>query len=127
MEAIEFKQLIRETMVLMRKSAAESMDKITQSCYDLGKVTALTESGQLSRYISYSEATRPRNKGGYGRGVVDRWVSEGLLEKIKDGSGNSKVRFDRLKLAELDAQSNRASWFKFHDTDAPTQKNKSRL
>lgn len=117
MENIELKKFIRDTMVVMRETAATSMDKITQSCYDLGKITALIECGQLSRYISYREATKPRERGGYGRGTVDRWVNEGLLQKIKDGKGNSKVRFDRLRLAELDAKANRASWFKFRGSD----------
>lgn len=121
MENIELKKFVRDTMVVMRESAATSMDKITQSCYDLGKITALIESGQLNRYMSYNEATKPRSKGGYGRGTIDRWVDEGLLIKIKDGKGNSKVRFDRLKLAELDAKANRASWFKFHETDKESQ------
>ncbi len=121
MENTEVKKFIRETLIVMRESAADSMDKITQRCYDLGRITALIESGQLSRYISYNEATKPRSKGGYGRGTVDRWVNEGLLQKVKDGKNNSKVRFDRLKLAELDAKANRASWFKFHDKDKNTE------
>lgn len=122
METFDLQKLVRETMVLMRESAAKSMDKITQSCYDLGRITALIESGQLNRYMTYSEAVRPRDKGGFGRGTVDRWVAEGLLPKIKDGKGNSKVRFDRLRLAELDAKANRASWFKFHENEGLSTK-----
>lgn len=125
MENIELKKFIRDAMVVMRESAATSMDKITQTCYDYGRTTALIESGKLNRYMSYNEATRPRNKGGYGRGTVDRWVNEGLLPKIKDGKRNCKVRFDRLKLAELDAKANRASWFKFNNTSAPEKKEKN--
>ena len=119
MGAFETEMLIREVMGTMRKCAAEAMEKITRSCYDLGRVSALIESGQLSRYVSYSEATKPRSRGGYGRGTVDRWIDEGLIEKIKDGKGNSKVRLDRYRLAELDAHSNRGSWFQTHDTEQP--------
>lgn len=115
MDAFELKLLLREYMGVLRKSAADSMEKITQSCYELGRITALIESGRLSRYVSYNEATRPRSKGGYGRGTVDRWIDEGLIEKIKDGKGNSKVRLDRLRLAQLDSQANRGSWFAFHE------------
>ena len=116
MGAFDKEIFVREIMGIMRKCAGDAMEKITRSCYDLGRVSALIESGQLSRYITYNEATRPRNKGGYGRGTVDRWIDEGLLEKIKDGKGNCKVRLDRLRLAELDAKANRASWFACHET-----------
>lgn len=117
MDAFDLKLLAMEMLRVIKISAADSMKEITRACYDLGRVSALVESGQISRYMSYNEATRPRSKGGYGRGTVDRWISEGLIEKIKDGKGNSKVRLDRLRLAELAANANRGRWFAFHDSE----------
>lgn len=116
MDGLDFKMLVRETMVIMREAAADSMDRIIQSSYDLGKITALVEAGELSPWISYNEATLPKKEGGLGRKLVDRWVREGLIEKIKDGPRNSGTRFDRIKLATLAAKSNRASWFAFNNT-----------
>lgn len=65
----------------------------------LAKLTAtemLTMSGGLKPYISKSEAYRM-----YGRGKVDKWISEGHLSISQDESGtSSKMRINR---SEIDA------------------------
>lgn len=83
--------------------------EIIQKGIEVGTVATLVKLGQIKPYMSYNEATAA-----VGRGLIDRWVSEGLLEKVKDGEKNSKVRFDRLRVMTLMATSNRMSWFRYH-------------
>lgn len=62
--------------------------------------------GKLSPFISQSEAYRI-----YGQGVVRKWVSDRVVEKIKDGEGNSKVRYSRTHLEAAAKASNRVLHF----------------
>lgn len=78
----------------------KTLADIIQSGIELGTVTTLTKLGLLQPYISYKEAA-----GIYGRGTVDRWITEGLIEKIKDGENTSKVRQLWLSAAGLLPQS----------------------
>ena len=84
-----------------------ALAEILEKGIELGTVATLARVGLIQPYMSYSEAVRVA-----GRGQIDRWVSEGLLEKIKDGERNSKVRFLRERVYVLLATSNRKSWFK---------------
>ena len=87
----------------------DALREIIQKGIKLGTEATLQRLGLIKPFMSYSEAIEA-----YGRGTVDRWVSEGLIEKIKDGTGSCKTRLDRERLQELSFISNRRSWFKHH-------------
>lgn len=80
---------------------------IIKTGIEIGTVTTLTKLGLLKPYLSYKEAIMI-----YGRGTVDRWIDEGLVDKVKDGENTSKVRLSRERLEILSASANRKSWFK---------------
>lgn len=84
-----------------------ALAEIIEKGIELGTVATLTRVGLLQPYLSYTEACAIA-----GRGNIDRWVREGLLEKIKDGEKNCKVRFLRERVYVLLTTSNRKSWFK---------------
>ena len=75
-----------------------------------GVQMAMVQVEKLPPYMSLTEAYRL-----YGQGTVDRWVDEGLIEKIKDGTRNSKVRLHRESLAIIAATNNIASWSDNHE------------
>lgn len=81
--------------------------EIIEKGIEIGTIATLTRVGLLHPYMSYTEACDIA-----GRSLIDRWFAEGLLEKIKDGEKNSKVRVSREKVYVLLATSNRKSWFK---------------
>ncbi len=83
-----------------------------QAAYAAGFKKAVAECGMLRPYIPITQAYKK-----YGRATVERWVDEGLIEKIKDGPGNSKVRIDREKIELIAGESNRCSWYEHHETD----------
>ena len=64
----------------------------------------------IKPYLSMNEAYKK-----YGRGTVDRWIAEGLINPIKDGTGTSKRRIERKQIELLAAMSNRSSWFENHE------------
>lgn len=74
--------------------------QMLQGAAELGGIVALTEVGQLKPYLSKSEAYRK-----YGRGVVDGWISEGVVDEHQDGP-NTKVRLCRKQLASVAASQN---------------------
>lgn len=66
----------------------------------------LVRLGLIKPFISLNEAYRT-----YGKGTVERWCREGLIQKIKDGDGNSPVRINRTEIQSVSATSNRAEWY----------------
>ena len=68
------------------------------------------ECGLLKPYLTITQAYKR-----YGRGTVDRWAAEGLIEIIKDGTRNSKCRIKRSQIELVAATQNRASWFDNHE------------
>lgn len=81
-------------LVILLKSAAEQ-----------GTSNALDESGQLKDQINKAEAYRL-----YGRGNVDRWMSEGLIS-LSVGKGKISLKYlDREKLEAVAASSNRITY-----------------
>lgn len=81
-------------LVILLKNAAEQ-----------GTSNALAESGQLQDQISKAEAYRL-----YGRGNVDRWISEGLISlSVRKGKISLKY-LDREKLEAVAASSNRITY-----------------
>lgn len=65
----------------------------------------LLELGLVKTFLSKTEAYKL-----YGRGTVERWISEGLIKPHKDGSDSSKVRLERMRLEALSASSNRTTY-----------------
>lgn len=74
---------------------------------EIGAMKVLIETGNLSAFISKSQAYAT-----YGRGHVDRWVREELIHLIKDGDANHKVRISRIEIEATYLASNRVSFFK---------------
>lgn len=72
---------------------------------EIGAKRALVETGNLKPYLSKNEAYRF-----YGRGIVDRWIREGLIKQIKDGTESAKVRLSRMDLEILSKASNRRTY-----------------
>lgn len=66
----------------------------------------LMTTGHLKPFISLRQAYKA-----YGEGNVERWRREGLIQVIKDGDRNSKVRIDRLQIEAVARTSNRTSYF----------------
>ncbi len=73
---------------------------------------ALTELGMVKAYLSKAEAYKV-----YGRKQVDRWISEKLIDPIKDGTNTSKIRLSRIELESISLTSNRMSWYRTYQTD----------
>jgi hypothetical protein len=61
--------------------------------------------GTIKPFLSKSEAYRT-----YSRTNVDRWLKEGLIKPIKDGTTSAKWRLDRLELEAVSKVSNRPSY-----------------
>lgn len=72
---------------------------------ELGAQKALVEVGQLKPYLKKREAYRM-----YGEAVVNRWIMEGLVTPIKDGTRNASVRIDRIEIETVAKASNRSSY-----------------
>jgi len=68
-----------------------------------GAEKALTVNGGLSGSFTKAEAYRS-----YGRGNIDRWVQEGLIQI-------SNKHFDRVKLEQVAAASNRITYLPVAD------------
>lgn len=80
---------------------------IIAEAMDLQEQKTLSSLGILKPFITQTEAFEL-----YGRGVVERWHSEGLITYEKDGERNSKIRIDRIKIELVAKTSNRASWYR---------------
>jgi hypothetical protein len=87
----------------------KELQQMLTDAAEAGARNALIESGHLSPTISKAEAGRL-----YGRGTVDRWIAEGLVPVIKDGTNSSKIRIDRALIKQVANTSNRASWYNHH-------------
>ncbi len=61
-------------------------------------------------YMSLNQAYKM-----YGRKTVDRWIEEGLIDIMKDGTNTSKCRILRERIELVAAMSNRASWYEHHE------------
>lgn len=72
----------------------------------VASVQALVSAGLIKPYVSLREAYRL-----YGEGTVERWFREGVIKKIKDGEGNSKIRISRVQLEAAAETQNRAEWY----------------
>lgn len=72
---------------------------------EAGATKALMDVGLLKPYLKLREAQRL-----YGVAIVNRWIREGLVRVIKDGTRNASVRIDRLELLTVARTANRASY-----------------
>ena len=84
---------LKELVTLLKNATATGTSK------------ALAECGQLAGQISKAEAYRL-----YGRGSVDRWISEGLIKPSATIGKNSSKCLDRKKVEAVAASSNRNTY-----------------
>lgn len=80
------------------------------AAYAAGYRMARAELADDTKYYTLTQCYRK-----FGRGTVDRWATEGLIEIIKDGTRNSKCRVLAERIELVASQSNRASWFDKHE------------
>jgi len=71
----------------------------------LASLKTRIEDDKLSPYLSLSEAQRK-----YKTAIVNRWIREGLVTKIKDGNSTSRVRIDRVQIEAVSKVSNRGTY-----------------
>lgn len=72
---------------------------------EVGASKILMECGVLKPFLKLREAYRL-----HGEGTVKRWISEGLINPVKDGPHNSTVRIDRIELLTVARTCNRATY-----------------
>ncbi|MDX9848748.1 MAG: hypothetical protein RBT74_17350 [Tenuifilaceae bacterium] len=72
---------------------------------EAGATKALMDVGLLKPYLKLRESYRL-----YGEAIVNRWIKEGLVRVIKDGTRNASVRIDRLELLTVARTANRATY-----------------
>lgn len=72
---------------------------------ELGAKKALEEAGLLKPYLKLKEAKRM-----YGPAIVERWIKEGLVEKIKDGTSSANIRISRAQIEAVAKSANRATY-----------------
>lgn len=84
--------------------------KQIQAAYEAGFARCMETLGELKPYISLNQAYKM-----YGRKTVARWISEGLIEIQKDGTGTSKCRVSRKDIELVASRSNRISWYEHHE------------
>ncbi len=83
----------------------DQLQKLMVDCVELGTMKTLVEMNILKPFLSKREAYKK-----YGRGTVDRWIREGNLKAVKDGSTSSSIRLDRMKLEVLSKASTRHTY-----------------
>lgn len=81
-----------------------------RAVFEAGFNACAVECGLLKPYLSLNQAQKK-----YGRKTVNRWIDEGLIKVIKDGTGTSKKRIDRKEIEMVAATSNRASWYEHRE------------
>lgn len=92
-------------MVIRLPESEREFVKALEAAAKVASVQALVSAGVIKPYVSVREAYRM-----YGEGTVERWCREGVIKKIKDGEGNSKIRISRVQLEAAETQ-NRAEWY----------------
>lgn len=71
------------------------------AAYAAGYRMARAELADDTKYYTLTQCYRK-----FGRGTVDRWATEGLIEIIKDGTRNSKCRVLAERIELVASQSN---------------------
>lgn len=78
---------------------------LLKNAAEQGAANALAQSGQLQAQLTKAEAYRL-----YGRGNVDRWISEGLISPVTTKGDHSRKCLDRNILEAVAASSNRITY-----------------
>lgn len=78
---------------------------LLKNATEQGASKALAESGQLQDQLTKAEAYRL-----YGRGNVDRWISESLISATSSKGEISRKCLDRKQLEAVAASSNRITY-----------------
>lgn len=93
-------------MVIRLPESEREFIKALEAAAKVASVQTLVSVGVIKPYVSVREAYRM-----YGEGTVERWCREGVIKKIKDGEGNSKIRISRVQLEAAAETQNRAEWY----------------
>lgn len=93
-------------MALRLPESEAEFIKSLEAAAQVATVQALVSTGHIKPFVSLREAYRL-----CGEGTVNRWLKEGVIKKIKDGEGNSKVRISRVQLEAAAQTQNRAEWY----------------
>lgn len=72
---------------------------------ELGAKKALEAAGVIKPYLKLREAQRL-----YGESIVKRWIQEGLINAIKDGTRNASVRINRIQIETVAKTCNRSNY-----------------
>jgi hypothetical protein len=91
-------------MIRLPQSETEYRNALVDAA-QLGAQKALEVAGVSKPYLKLKQAQRL-----YGEAVVNRWIEEGLVKKIKDGPNNASVRLSRVELEAVAMTSNRATF-----------------
>lgn len=78
-----------------------------RAIFEAGFNRCAEAAGLIQPYISLNQAHKL-----YGTGTVNRWIKEGLITPIRDGSNTSKYRIKRSEIEEVAITENRASYYK---------------
>jgi hypothetical protein len=84
---------LKDLIVLLKNATEKGVEK------------ALMDSGQQKDHLTKAEAYRL-----FGRGNVDRWISEGLVNPTTCKASKSRKFLDRIKLEAVAASSNRNTY-----------------
>ena len=84
---------LKEFSFLLKDAVIDGIDK------------ALIGSGQLPDTLTKAQASRL-----YGRTNIERWISEGLINPVKQRDNSSKKFIDRLKLESVARASTRTTY-----------------
>lgn len=83
----------------------KALVNLLKNATEQGATNALAQSGHLQDQLSKAEAYRL-----FGRGNVDRWISEKLICPILCTERSSRKCLDRKKLEAIAASSNRITY-----------------
>lgn len=98
-----------------------SLTQLRALMVDAGEVAAkkaLTEAGLMTDTLNKAQAYKK-----HGRSDIDRWIKEGLLHPVRDGSGKVKWRIDRLELEAVSKAENRHTFLNTEERKNHTQSN----
>lgn len=99
-------QKIQRHMKIRLPETEAEFARSLEAAAQVASVQTLVSTGYIKPFVSLREAYRM-----HGEGTVNRWLKEGVIKKIKDGEGNSKVRIDRVQLEAAAQTQNRAEWY----------------
>jgi len=90
-----------------------------QDVAEIGAQKALEKAGLLKPYLKLREAKRM-----YGPAIVERWVREGLVDKIKDGDNSANVRINRAQIEAVAKSSNRSTYMTLEEMQEDNKRQK---